>query len=177
MKKSYTATHSPEEIAENHKRFHAHLEASKPAVKLARDYLEGLGYKVRNKKNKKNPTNKKSPSYEVRMEYVDDGDLEYYKDGEWRRVEVKHLSGTFTSRKDWPFRNYFVMAKHAWDKADPKPDIFISFNRDFTHIATVHGSTSDEWYPHSFKDRRYLDYRQTAYCCPLDLVEFSTVDV
>ena len=104
MKKSYTDTHSPEEIAENHKRFHAHLEASKPAVKLAREYLEGLGYKVRNKENKKNPTNKKSPSYEVRMEYVDDGDLEYYKDDEWRRVEVKHLSGTFTSRKNWPFR-------------------------------------------------------------------------
>ena len=70
MKKSYTATHSPEEVVENHKRFHAHLEASKPAVKLAREYLEGLGYKVRNKKNKKNPTNKKSPSYEVRMEML-----------------------------------------------------------------------------------------------------------
>jgi hypothetical protein len=69
------------------------------------------------------------------------------------------------------------MAKHAWDKSDPKPDIFISFNKDFTHMAKVNGSTSDEWYPHSFKDRRYLDYRQTAYCCPLDLVEFSTVDV
>ena len=146
MKKSYTDTHSPEEIAENHKRFHAHLEASKPAVKIAKEYLKGLGYKVRNKKNKKNPTNKKSPSYEVRMEYVDDGDLEYYKDDEWRRV-------------------------------DPKPDIFISFNKDFTHMAKVNGSTSDEWYPHSFKDRRYLDYRQTAYCCPLDLVEFSKVDV
>ena len=69
------------------------------------------------------------------------------------------------------------MAKHAWDKADPKPDILIAFNRDFTHVATVYGNTSDKWYLHSFKDRRYLDYRQTAYCCPLDLVEFSTVDV
>ena len=144
---------------------------------LAREHLEGLGYKVQRKENKKNPTNKKSPSYEVRMEYVDDGDLEYYKDDAWRRVEVKHLSGTFTSRENWPFRNYFVMAKHAWDKADPKPDIFISFNKDFTHIATVHGNTSDKWYTKSFKDRRYLDYRQTAYCCPLDLVEFSMVNV
>ena len=177
MKKSYTATHSPEEIAENHKRFHAHLEASKPAVKLAREYLEGLGYKVRNKKNKKNPTNKKSPSYEVRMEYVDDGDLEYYKDDEWRRVEVKHLSGTFTSREDWAFRNYFVMAKHAWDKADPKPDILISFNKDYTHIAKVYGNTSDKWDVQSVKDSRYMDYRQAIYCCSLDLVEFSKVDV
>ena len=177
MKKSYTATHSPEEIAENHKRFHAHLEASKPAVKFAREYLEGLGYKVRNKKSKKNPTNKKSPSYEVRMEYVDDGDLEYYKDDEWRRVEVKHLSGTFTSREDWAFRNYFVMAKHAWDKADPKPDILISFNKDYTHIAKVYGNTSDKWYVQSVKDSRYMDYRQAIYCCSLDLVEFSKVDV
>ena len=177
MKKSYTATHSPEEIAENHKRFHAHLEASKPAVKLAREYLEGLGYKVRNKKNKKNPTNKKSPSYEVRMEYVDDGDLSYYKDGKWRRVEVKHLSGTFTSIEDWPFKNYFVMAKHAWDKADPKPDILISFNKDYTHIAKVYGNTSDKWYVQSVKDSRYMDYRQAIYCCSLDLVEFSKVDV
>ena len=60
MKKSYTDTHSPEEIAENHKRFHAHLEASKPAVKLAREYLEGLGYKVRNKKRQKKPQQTKN---------------------------------------------------------------------------------------------------------------------
>ncbi len=175
MKNTYIDTHSPEEVVENHKRFHAHLDASKPSIKFAKGYLESLGYKVKNKK--KELSKKKAPSYNERMEFVDDGDLSYYKDGKWRRVEVKHLSGTFTSREDWPFKNYFVMAKHAWDKADPKPDILIAFNRDFTHVATVYGNTSDKWYLQSFKDRRYINYKQTTYCCPLDLVEFSTVDV
>ena len=175
MKNTYIYTHSPEEVVENHKRFHAHLDASKPSIKFAKEYLEGLGYKVKNKK--KELSKKKAPSYNDRMEFVDYWDLSYYKDGEWRRVEVKHLSGTFTSREDWPFKNYFVMAKHAWDKADPKPDILIAFNRDFTHVATVYGNTSDKWYLQSFKDRRYINYKQTTYCCPLDLVEFSTVDV
>ena len=117
------------------------------------------------------------PSYEVRMEYVDDGDLEYYKDDEWRRVEVKHLSGTFTSRKNWPFRNYFVMAKHAWDKADPKPDVLLTFSKSMRHVASVKGDSYDDWFPVSFKDRRYVNYRQTTYATTVDSVKFSKVDV
>ena len=157
---------------ENHKRFIKHLDESQSAVDYAKKYLESLGYEVRDK-----PETKKTPSYEERMKYVDDGDLYYYKDGDWRRVEVKHVSADFESAEDWPYKMFFVMAKHAWDKADPKPDILISFNRDYTHIATVYGNTSDKWYLQSFKDRRYLDYRQTTYCCPLDLIEFSKVDI
>ena len=63
MKNSYTDTHSPEEIVENHKRFHAHLDESKSSVKFAKEYLEGLGYKV---KNKKRALSKKKPHLTTR---------------------------------------------------------------------------------------------------------------
>ena len=58
MKNTYIDTHSPEEVVENHKRFHAHLDASKPSIKFAKEYLESLGYKV---KNKKKELSKKKP--------------------------------------------------------------------------------------------------------------------
>ena len=110
------------------------------------------------------------------MKYLDDGDLYYKKDGQWMRVEVKHVSRSFTNAEDWPFKDMFVCAIHAWDKADPKPDIFLILDNDMSHIAEISGNSSGEWYMSSFKDSRYVNYRQTAYCCPLNLIKFSKMD-
>jgi hypothetical protein len=156
---------------ENLKRFHKHLDESQASVQFAKKYLESQGYEVRGKPAKT------TPSYEDRMKYVDNGDLEYYKEGEWKRVEVKHTSRAFTNAEDWPFKNMFVCAIHAWDNADPKPDIYIQFDNDMSHVAEIPGSTSTEWFKMSFKDSRYVNYRQTAYCCPLDLIKFSKVEM
>jgi len=156
---------------ENHKRFHKHLDESQPSVDFAKKYLESQGYEVKGKPAKT------TPNYEDRMKYVDDGDLTYYKDGEWRRVEVKHTRQSFTSAEDWPFRNMFVCAIHAWDMAVPKPYIYMQFDNDMSHVAEILGSTNPEWFKMSFKDSRYVNYRQTAYCCPLDLIKFSKVEM
>jgi len=157
---------------ENHKRFIKHLDESQSAVDYAKKYLESLGYEVRDK-----PETKKTPSYEERMKYVDDGDLYYYKDGDWRRVEVKHVSADFESAEDWPYKMFFVMAKHAWDKADPKPDVLLTFSKSMRHVASVKGDSYDDWFPVSFKDRRYVNYRQTTYATTVDSVKFSRVNV
>ena len=122
---------------ENHKRFIKHLDESKPSIGVAKKHLESQGFEVREKETKK------TPSYEERMKYLDDGDLEYYKDGEWRRVEVKHSSRNFTNAENWP----------------------------------ITGDTNNQWFLTSFTDKRYVNYRQTAYACPLDLIKFSTVGI
>ena len=157
---------------ENHKRFNKHLDESQSAVVFAKKYLESLGYEVRDK-----PETKKTLSYGERMKYVDDGDLYYYKDRDWRRVEVKRVSTDFESAEDWPYRMFSVMAKHAWDKADPKPDIILTFSKSMRHVASVKGDSQDDWFPVSFKDRRYINYRQTTYATTVDNVKFSKVDV
>ena len=156
---------------ENHKRFIKHLDESKPSIGVAKKHLESQGFEVREKETKK------TPSYEERMKYLDDGDLEYYKDGEWRRVEVKHSSRNFTSAENWPFRNMFVCAIHSWDKVDPKPDVFLILSKDMNNVAEITGDTNNQWFLTSFTDKRYVNYRQTAYACPLDLIKFSTIDI
>ena len=156
---------------ENLKRFNKHLDESQPSVAFAKKYLESKGYEVREKDTKK------TPNYEDRMKYVDDGDLSYYKDGEWKRVEVKHTRQQFTNAEDWPWKNMFVCAIHAWDNANPKPDVFLQFDTDMSHVAEISGSTHPEWFMMSFKDRRYVNYRQTTYACPLNLIKFSKVDM
>ena len=59
----------------------------------------------------------------------------------------------------------------------PKPYIYMQFDNDMSHVAEILGSTNPEWVKMSFKDSRYVNYRQTAYCCPLDLIKFSMVEM
>lgn len=158
----------------NTERFAKRLKESQPAVDFAKEYLERNGYEVVKPEDKG-----VTPSYEDRMKYVDNGDL-YCKKGdtdEWCRVEVKHQSREFTCKEDWPFKNMFVLAKHALDRANPKPSFYLNFNKSLTHVAKISSESESEWFLMPFQDKRYLNKRETAYACPINFVEFSTVGV
>lgn len=77
-------------------------------------------------------------SYANRMKYVDQGDIEAYKDGKLHIVEAKQLTRDFTSLADWPFRtNFLVCAKHAWEAKVIKPRWFFIVNAAGTHAAIL----------------------------------------
>lgn len=149
----------------NSQKFVKHLEASNPTVWKAAQWLQGKGYPVT-----VNPMSIR-PSYEDRLKHQDDGDLYITQ-----RVEVKHLSAKFTNAADWPFGDKFIVcAKHAFDNAKPNPFAFMLYNKAETHVAIVHGKTHKQWTVEKRVDKRYSDYEQAFYFCPLELIQWVDV--
>ena len=104
-------------------------------------------------------------------DYVDVGDLEICL-----RVEVKKLSANFTGLDDWPFRNEFIVcAKHAYDKATPKPFGFFFLSANNTHAAVVKAATAPSWTVKVRKDSRYEDVEQEFYFCPIQRVSWIQI--
>jgi len=147
---------------DNHNKFLEHLEASSSGVLKAAEWLIKKGINVRI------PGMQKAPTHAEWKKYVDSGDIFIEK-----RVEIKTLSATFTSKIDWPFRDKFIVcAKHAWETAKPKPYIFMILNESGSHAAIVKQETSEKWYIEKRKDSRYDNVEQEFFFCPINLVQF-----
>lgn len=152
-------------MTDNHKKFLTHLDDSQSAVWLVAEWLNNRGYDVTI-----NAT-KKAPSHDDWKNYADNGDLEIKQ-----RIEVKHLSAEFTCMDDWPFGNKFIVcAKHAFDRAKPKPYAYIILNNKKTHMALVMGATSNSWFSEIRKDSRYNQVDQEFYFCPINEVKFTKI--
>lgn len=150
---------------ENFERFREHLATSEKGVRFAADYLLSLGHDVLIK------ATHCAPSREQWKEFADDGDL-YIQ----QRVEVKHLSADFSSNH-WPFgKKFLVCAKHSFDRSKPKPFAYLYFSRDRKCVASVLGSSRPHWYVEKRTDRRYENYEQEFYLCPLSHVKFTMID-
>jgi len=151
----------------NHQRFLKHLSESEKAVWVAAIWLNSKGYPV-----KVNVAPKATRRDEWKN-YADHGDLEIVQ-----RVEVKRLGVNFNDYADWPFGDKFIVcAKHAFDRAMPKPHAFIILSNDFASVAIVKGDTFKYWYVEVRADSRYESVEQKFYFCPIELVEFHRINI
>jgi len=90
-----------------------------------------------------------------------------------QRVEVKQLSANFTGAKDWPFGcKFIVCAKHAFDRARPKPYALVILSASGEHAAVVFASDARSWTVETRCDRRYESVTQEFYFSPMELVRF-----
>ena len=150
--------------SENFERFRKHLAESEHGVQFAAQYLLSLGHDVLIK------ATHCAPSRDQWKEFADDGDL-YIQ----QRIEVKHLSATF-GKDHWPFGSKFlVCAKHSYDRSKPKPFAYLYFSSDKKCVASVMGTTREHWYVEQRTDKRYENYSQDFYLCPLEYVKFTQI--
>lgn len=147
---------------EHHKKFLQGLESSKASVWLVARWLSDHGYAVRI------PPTSKAPEQKDWQAHADDGDLEIAQ-----RIEVKALTCDFTSRDDWPFPDFIVCAKHAYDNAKPKPYRICYLNKAMTHLAVLDcRKTHMEWVVKTVRDSRFDDREQETYVCDKGLPQF-----
>jgi len=107
--------------------------------------------------------------------YSDHGDIFIDKPGEsQQRIEVKQTSHTFTGLDDWPFRDYLIMSRSAWDRAVKKPTFIIHLSADQKHMGIVDGMTYLEWWIEPVKDSRYTGLVQEQYKCDPGLIIWRT---
>lgn len=160
-------------MSENHKKFLEHLEESVVGVFHTAKMFIGNGFDVWISGIKK-------ASYHGEWsKYADGGDVYVTKkDGTWARIEIKRLGVEFTDALDWPFRNKFIVcAKHSWDKANPKPTMYIIWSKSLINFALVKTYQFPEWYVESRYDSRYKgeESQQEFYFCPIERVVFGDI--
>jgi len=127
------------------------------------DWFVRKGYTVRI------PAMRIAPSHDEWEDFADDGDLMVE-----RRIEVKHRDVDFTDAGTFPFPDVIVCAKHAWDRADPKPYAIVSLNRAMTHAAIIKGASAAYWRVQTLEDKRYCE-KQDFLICPMRYVTFVTL--
>lgn len=155
----------------NHQKFLEHLDASDGAVWIVAKLLHKRGYTV------EVPAVSRAEKHEDWKDHADSGDL-YITNSRLgivrQRVEVKRLSVNFSSKTDWPFATKFIVcAKHAYDRAIPKPYAYIILASEKKHAACVFSSESTDWYVESRTDARYdPPVTQEFYFAPIDTVTF-----
>jgi len=154
-----------EVASENHRKFLQHLDVSGNAVWSVARLLNKLGYNVTV------PTVSKAEKHSDWKSHADSGDL--YID---QRIEVKRLSAEFTSEVDWPYKDKFIVcARHAFDRAKPKPFAFVILSASGRHAASVFGADSKLWYVEKRTDSRYEGVEQEFYFSPMDRVRFFSM--
>ena len=156
-------------MSNNLNKFLSHLDNSTAGVFTAALYFYQKGLDVRI------GGLRKCTSHQNYMDFVDDGDLFVYNQGESNRIEVKNLSAQFTCAEDWCFKDFIVCAKKAYDNATPKPYAYMIFNKGRTHMAIVKGDTHKHWKTVSRTDRRYDNYTQDFYICDLEHIQFKSI--
>jgi len=150
----------------NHARFLSHLDKSTTAVWCVAQWLCNRGYQATVL-----PATKAANPSEWK-DHADVGDILLSQ-----RIEVKRLSVEFSGREDWPFgEDFIVCAKHAWDRAKPKPHAFIILSANMGHAAIVKGDTFGRWRVEKRKDSRYNGIEQEFYLCPLDDIEWRIIN-
>jgi hypothetical protein len=112
-----------------------------------------------------------APTHGEWKQHADRGDLTLSL-----RLEIKRISRNFTSPDDWPFKDFIVCARHAWDRALPKPYGILCLNPKGTHAAFVAASTQHLWRSESRLDRRY-GYEQDFYIADKALPVFWSLSL
>jgi hypothetical protein len=150
----------------NFEKFLSHLDKSHDGVWLVANYLSRKGYNITIN------TTTKAKSAKDWRKHADSGDLYITQ-----RIEVKSLSTTFTCRNDWPYNETMIVcAKHSYDEAIPKPYAYVLLNKEKTHMAIIMADTHKYWKAEERTDKRYENYSQLFYFCPLDCVIFSEIN-
>jgi hypothetical protein len=99
-----------------------------------------------------------------RMKYSDEGDLQIIK-----RVEVKERKGiTFTSLKDFPFKEVIVDVIHSYDNAVIKPYMYVILSADHKYCLVVPSSTRSSWRGEMIMDE-HAGRKRGFYLCPINL--------
>lgn len=148
----------------NSDKFVSHLKASEDARWLVARWLSGRGHTVTLKPLSIRPTSADH------AEYADDGDIQT----ELGRFEVKRLGVDFTGAADWPFKDYIVCGKNSWDRADPKPYVFITLSNNMK-FAGVLMPDPKAWVVKTIIDSRYRLYSQEFYLTDVSQVKFLKV--
>ena len=150
----------------NHELFKKKMEVSKRAKKVVAFWLYEQGVSV-----KLNPS-AVAPTYGERFKYSDSGDLEICY-----RAKVKKLNAKFTNAADWPFPEFMVCMKSAFDRANPKPYIFYYLSRCEGAVAVLRADTNRHWYAKKTEDKTYPDRLvQEFYYCPIEYVTWHTIE-
>ena len=147
-------------------RFKKNLMNSQEAVWDVARWLQSRGNAVT-----VNPTFV-APDHSQWKDYADNGDLFITQ-----RIEVKHRGVDFTCADDWPYSDFMVCAKHAWDRALQKPYAFIYLNKSKTHVAIVKGETHKTWTHEKRTDSRYDRMTQEFYFCDVSHVAFMPFQI
>jgi hypothetical protein len=151
---------------ENHRIFLRSLDESGSAVWRVARWIHSQGMHV-----KINAAGR-APRREDWRDFSDCGDLEVCL-----RVEVKQLSREFRDRETWPFGDKFIAcSKGSWDRAFPKPWVYIYLSADGIHYAKLSGATRDRWTVDTRRDSRHEDVVQQFYFAPIELVTWGSLE-
>ena len=148
----------------NSDKFVSHLKASEDARWVVARWLSGRGHTVTLKPLKIRPTSADH------ADFADDGDIHT----ELGRFEVKRLGVDFTGAEDWPFKDYIVCGKNAWDRAEPKPYVFVTLSSNMK-FAGVLVPEPAAWVVKTIIDKRYNGYSQEFYLTAASAVKFMKV--
>lgn len=110
------------------------------------------------------------PSFDSRMEYLDEGDIEIRM-----RVEVKHRDMDFTCAADFPYRTVIVGEKHKVERIPlGRWWGYVHVNRAMTHACIIFPHTAKYWITttkYDRKDRGTLTFLE----CPTERTWFVKI--
>jgi hypothetical protein len=110
------------------------------------------------------------PSFELRNDYADAGDIEIRQ-----RVEVKHRSIKFTSATDYPYETVIVDEKFKIDRISRgRLWGYVIVNSECTHACIVKPETWGYWTVQSMYDRKDKQDRD-FYVCPKEHCRFCEI--
>jgi hypothetical protein len=136
------------------------LRDSHNSVMVMAEYLRNMNYQVTML-----PT-KERPSFEQRMDFLDDCDLYLNMPIEVKQTKLVDFPN---GSEDWPksWGGVNVMAVHAWEYKDPKPLFVAVLDKTCSNAAIIHKDTEKYWIKKTQTDRR--DGRsQQVFKCPID---------
>lgn len=146
-------------VDENHQKFLSHLDDSSKAVEVVAEHLRGLGRSVTI-----NPISK-APTREQWRAHVDHGDIQTDRGV----VEVKRLAVNFSSRWNWPFKDFIVCAKHAFRES---AEAYYILSHDLRTAGIVRPNSKSQWTVDNRTDHRYKGVAQDFWIAPLSCVEW-----
>jgi hypothetical protein len=126
-------------------------------------YTKGWSVKI--------PATRYAPYGSNSFDYVDDGDLYIQQNGDWKRIDVKHINTNFTNAKDWPYDKVIISGKLPIERADPFPTAYIIVNKQMTHVGIIWDKTKAHWYEEKIFASNY-GRDEDFYVCQVEHVDF-----
>lgn len=120
------------------------------------------------------PGLKMAPTRADFAEYSDDGDMFVRHQGEFQRVEVKWIGAEFSGYDDWPFPDYIVCSKSAYDRSKVRPAAIICLSKSGHSVGVVRPDTYDQWTARTIPVRKF-EMEQVFYTTSVESVDFYRV--
>jgi hypothetical protein len=158
---------------EHHKIFLRRLESSRDAVWLVAYWLHRRGWTV------EVPAIHHGEKRSDWKKFSDEGDLLISTPGSLtkHRVEVKGINYQFTCLADWPFKlQYLICTQHSFDKANPKPLMYVTVSPDGVHLGIVLSEKSPSWKVSEWADKEHPGIRTPRYWCDPINVRFMSIN-